>query len=107
VFVALNTTLRRQRRRLATVAVVFGLAGVVAVGHSAMHDGFMGDAVVMCLAVAETAIVGVGAALAIGAHIDRVRCETTELPPPPLGGSAAPTGILARAGPPALQIFRL
>ena len=46
---------------------MLGLASAVVVAHSAMgHDqmGGMGGAIVMCLAVAETAVVAVGAAVA-------------------------------------------
>ena len=107
MFIALNTTLHRQRRRLATLAVVLGLVGAVAVGHGVMHHGYMGDAMVMCLAVAETAIVGVGVALALGARIDGMRWQAIDPPAHGLDVIPAPTGIRARAGPPVLQIFRL
>ena len=76
MFIALNSALRRQRRRLAVLAVMLGLAGAVVVAHSAMghdHMGDIGGAVVMCLAVAETAVVAVGAALALSAWMRRPR----------------------------------
>jgi hypothetical protein len=107
VFCALNRTLRRQRRRLVTLAVILGLVGAVVIAHSAMNHDFMGDAIVMCLAVAETAIVGVGLAVAVGARIDGVRWRTHEPPLRSFAPMPGPTGTLARAGPPALQIFRL
>jgi hypothetical protein len=107
VFCALNRTLRRQRRRLVTLAVILGLAGAVVVAHSAMDHDYMGDAIVMCLAVAETAIVGVGAALALGARIDALRWLALDPPPAVRAFIPAPAGIRARAGPPVLQIFRL
>jgi peptidoglycan/LPS O-acetylase OafA/YrhL len=105
VFCALNRTLRRQRRRLVTLAVILGLAGAVVVAHSAMHHDYMSDAIVMCLAVAETAIVGV--ALALGARIDRWRWLASDSSRPPRAFIPVPPGIRARAGPPVLQIFRL
>jgi hypothetical protein len=107
VFCALNRTLRRQRRRLVTLAVILGLAGSVVVAHSAMHHDYMSDAIVMCLAVAETAIVGVGVALALGARIDRLRWLASDPSLPARGFIPVPTGIRARAGPPVLQVFRL
>jgi hypothetical protein len=107
VFCALNRTLRRQRRRLVTLAVILGLAGAVVIAHSAMHHDYLGDAIVMCLAVAETAIVGVGVAVALGARIHALRWQLYDAPPRALAPIPAPTGIRARAGPSALQIFRL
>jgi drug/metabolite transporter (DMT)-like permease len=107
VFCALNRTLRRRRRRLVTLAVILGLAGVVVAAHSAMHHDSMGDAMVMCLAVAETAIVGVGVAVALGARVQALRWEMREAPLCAVAPMPAPTGIRPRAGPSALQIFRL
>jgi hypothetical protein len=107
VFCALNRTLHGQRRRLVTLAVILGLAGAVVVAHSAMHHDYMGDAIVMCLAVVETAIVGVGVAVALGARVHASRWPMHEAPPRRLEPMPAPSGIRARAGPSALQIFRL
>jgi len=102
----MNSTMRRQRRRLAMLAVVLGIAGATVVAHSAMGEHQMGDALVVCLAVAETAVVAVGATLALGAGMQR-----------PLWLIAAPAerrsrfipalpSVRARAGPPLLQVFR-
>ena len=88
------------------LAVVLGLAGATVVAHSAMGEHHMGDALVVCLAVAETAVVAVGATLALGAGMQR-----------PLWLAAAPgeyrssfipalPSVRARAGPPLLQVFR-
>ena len=73
MFIALNSALRRQRRRYTMLAVMLGLAGAVVVAHSAVGHDHMGDtgAIVMCLAVAETAVVAVGAALALGTWMRR------------------------------------
>jgi hypothetical protein len=62
----LNRLLRRRRRHLVALAVVFALSGAVAVHHMATHEGGMSDmgAMVVCLAVlpavatAAVAIVG-------------------------------------------------
>jgi hypothetical protein len=67
VFVALNSALRRQRR--AMVAVMLGLAGAVVTAHSVTAGDHMGDGVVMCLAVAETGVVAIGAALVVGVAV--------------------------------------
>jgi hypothetical protein len=108
VFCALNRTLRRQRRRLATLAVMLSLVGAVVVAHSAMGHDQTGSALVTCLAVAETAVVGVGVALALGAWMRRPRwLVTAPLEPRPAAFVASPAGVRVRAGPPGLQVFRL
>ena len=106
MFIGLNGTMRRQRRRLATLAVILGLAGTVVVAHAAMghdHMGDMGAAVVMCLAVAETAVVAVGVALAFGALMRRPLWPITQLPEHQPRFIPAPASVPARAGPPLLQ----
>ena len=102
--------MRRQRRRLAVFVVMIGLAGAVVVAHSAMghdHMGDVGGAVVMCLAVAETAVVAVGVALALGAWMRRPVWLLAQLPAPQPRFFPAPATVPARAGPPLLQVFRL
>ena len=107
MFCALNRTLRRQRRRLVTLGAILALAGAVVVAHSAMHHDYMGDAIVMCLAVVETAIAGGGVAVALGARTHALSLQTNDAPLHAFAPVPAPTGTLARAGPSALQIFRL
>jgi hypothetical protein len=113
VLIVLNSALRRQRRRLAVAAVMLGLAGAVVAAHSAMvHDhmggmGGTGDAVVMCLALAETAVAAVGIALAMGPWLRRPRRPAPRLPDGEPRFIPAPAGVPARAGPPLLQVFRL
>jgi hypothetical protein len=109
---AINGGLRRQRQRLTMVAVVLGLAGVVVAAHSAMGEGHMGDshmgdALVMCLAVAETAVMAFGAAIALGALIRRPSWLMEAMPVPSLAYHPAPRTVPARAGPTRLQVFRL
>ena len=110
MFIGLNTTMRRQRRHLTMLAVMVALAGAVVVAHSAMSHGHMGNvggAVVTCLAVAETAVVGVGAALALSALMRRpLRVRPAPLAPE-LAFVSSPIRIRVRAGPPRLQVFRL
>src|SRR3954452_20930114 len=95
--------MRQQRRRLAMLAIVLGLAGAVVVAHSAMghddHIGDLGEAVVMCLAVAETAVVAVGAALALGARLCRPLWLVVQLPDPEPRFTPAPASVPSRAGP--------
>jgi hypothetical protein len=110
VLIALNSTLRRQRRRLAMVVVMLGLAGAIVTAHSAMgqdHMGGMGDAVVMCLAVAETAVVAVGVALAMGLWLRRARWLAARIRDGGPRFIPAPASVPARAGPALLQVFRL
>ena len=77
MFIALNGALRRQRRRLVMLAVMLCLAGAVVLAHSALGPGPMGgmgnagNAIVMCLAVTESAVVAVGAVLALSALMRR------------------------------------
>jgi hypothetical protein len=107
VFCALNRNLRGQRRRLVTLAAIFALVGVVVSVHSVMSHDHMAGAIVTCLAVAETAIVAVGAALALSVWM---RSPLRLVPAPSLPEIAffpSPAGIRARAGPPVLQVFGL
>ena len=93
------------------LAVMVGLAGAVVTTHSVMnhdHMGGMGAAPGMCLAVAETAVSAVGAAVAVGLAL--VRWPRWLLAAPTLHAFAyvpAPQSVSARAGPPQLQVFRL
>jgi hypothetical protein len=111
VFCALNSTLRRERRRLVAIALMVGLAGAVVTTHGVMnhdHMGGMGDALVMCLAVAETAVIAVGVAVAVGRAL--ARWPRWLLAAPTLHAFAyvpAPQSVPPRAGPPQLQVFRL
>lgn len=107
MFCALNSMLRRQRRRLVVFAVMLGLAGTVVVAHSAMGQDHMGDALVVCLAVAETAVVAVGVALALGTWMRRPLWLLPEPAAPELPFAPLRVDIRARGGPPLLQVFRL
>jgi hypothetical protein len=110
VFIALNSAFRRQRRRFVMLAVMLGLAGVVVVAHSAVgHDqmGDMGGAIMMCLAVAETAVVAVAAALALSAWMRRPLWLLPAPLAPALPVVPSPVGSRSRASPPLLQVFRL
>lgn len=90
---------------------MLGLAGAVIVAHSSLTHDHMGGmseaAVVMCLAVAETAVVAVGAALALGAWLQRPLWRIVAPPASVLSFVPSPIGIRSRAGPPFLQVFRL
>ena len=109
VFIALNSALRRQRRRYTMLAVMLSLAGAVVVAHSALGHDHMGDtgAIVMCLAIAETAVVAVGAALTLSTLM-RPRLWPLAAPlAPELPFLPSPVDTRSRAGPPLLQVFRL
>ena len=108
MFAALNAALRRQRRRLAMVAIMLGLAGAVVTAHSIMAGDHMGDGVMMCLAVAETAVIAIGAALVVGVTM-ALRARGLIAAPgfPACTYVPAPRSVPARAGPPLLQVFRL
>ena len=93
---------------MAALLLVLALATALLVAHSAMSGHDMGDAVVMCLAVADTAA-GVAAAAAATGHGQRwrvahrlVAARLAEPRPP-----AAPVPIAARAGPALGQVFLL
>ena len=104
---AVNSALRRQRRRLVMVAVMLGLAGAVVTAHSVMGGDHMGDGVVMCLAVAQSAVIAVGTALGVGLALSRRFGWLIGAPAPcALGHVPAPQSVPARAGPPDLQVFR-
>jgi hypothetical protein len=107
VFVALNTALRRQRRRLAMLGVMLGLAGATVTAHSVLGGDHMGDGVLMCMAVANTAVVAISTALAAGSAA--AQHPRWSIGTPALRAVAyvpAPRSVPARAGPALLQIFR-
>ena len=104
---ALNSTLRRQRRRLVTLLAVLTLAGAGVAVHSTTSHDHRGDVGITCLAVAETAVVGIGAALASGTQLRRPRWLAADPHELKLVVIPAPVGVQARAGPPRLQVFRL
>ena|SRR5215217_1575056 len=110
MFCVLNTVLRRRRRRLVTLVAVLAVTATVVVAHSAMNHDHMADlggAVVMCLAVAETAVVAAGAAISLSALMRRplFLIAPPELPEPAF--VVSPIGVRARAGPALLQNFQL
>jgi hypothetical protein len=107
VFCAINSALRRQRRRVAMLAMMLGLAGAVVTAHSVMGGDHMGDGVVMCLAVAETAVIAVGTAVGVCLALTRRRWFIAAPAIRVLGYVPASLSVPARAGPPRLQVFRL
>lgn len=104
MFCAVNSMFHRQRRRVVMLAAVLALAGAVVTAHSLMNHDQMSDSVVVCLAVAETAVVAIGTTLALNA---RRRRTLPELPLPQLSLVLSPVVAQARAGPPLIQVFRL
>ena len=88
-------------------AAVLALAGAVVTVHSATTHDHLGDVVVMCVAVAETAVVAAGGALVVGALLSRPLWTLAEPHGPELAFSPVQAGAPARAGPPRLQVFQL
>ena len=107
MFCAVNSALRRQRQHLLVLLAVLALAGTVVAAHSLMSHDHVSDAVVACLAVAETAVVAIGTTLALGARAWRPSRLPPTPPTPQLALVLFPVPARARAGPPVLQVFRL
>lgn len=108
MLLGINSVVRRHRRRLRVLAAVLVLCGVVVFAHSAMGGDHMDDGAVMCVAV-----LAVGAVAAIAAVAGASRSHLTLrwsavrlLRRQPLL-VANPPQPRARAGPSALQVFRL
>lgn len=106
MLIALNTSLRRQRRRLVLVAAVVVLATGVAAAHSALGDRHMGEGMTICLAVADSALLALGAVLAV-----RLPTGSWIRPWIPFLAVAAWRPVprpepRARAGPAVLQVIR-
>lgn len=107
MFLAINSVVRRQRRRLVTLALVLSLASVVVIAHSAMGDDHIDDGAVMCVAVLQVAALA-AAAVAAGLPTAALSVRSAVLPlVPRLAILAFPPQPRARAGPAALQVFRL
>lgn len=107
VLTRMNHVLRHPRRRLVALGAVFALAGAVLTAHGVLADGHMGDAVVMCVALAQSAIFAAGGALGTGTLL-RARARLLPAPAVPAPAVlAAPLRVRARAGPRVLQVFRL
>lgn len=103
-----QTLIGRTRRPLAALLLVLALSTAVLVTHSAMSGHDMGDAVVMCLAVADTSA-------AVVVAMAREAFPTCWLIPRGLMPSDvaeprrpdAPVPIAALSGPVATQVFLL
>ncbi len=104
--IALNTSLRRQRRRLVLIAAVAVLATGVAAAHGALGDHHMGDGMTMCLAVADSALLTVGVALAVRLHTGSWIRPWSPFVAAPVWRPLARPQPRARAGPAVLQVVR-
>ena len=68
----------------------------------------MGDGVAMCLAVAESAVITIGAAVVAAVGVaQRPRWPIAAPAVSVFAYVSAPRGVPARAAPPRLQVFRL
>jgi hypothetical protein len=109
MLIALNRSLRLQRRRLMSLAAVLAVSGAIVTAHSAMGGDHMGGGAAACVAVLEIG------ALAVAAVASAPACAPlTELwarLPRPLAAVrpelAWPPEPRARAAPTVLQVFRL
>lgn len=115
--IAFNLFLKRQRRRLLTAVAGAVLASGVAAAHGApggdhmnghMDGGAGGKALAMCLAVAETAALGLAAGAVLSFAWRRHRHPLVSLGRPVVVSHAGLVPVpAARAGPARLQVFRL
>jgi hypothetical protein len=106
VIVWLHSVIRRQRRRLLLVLAVAALTTSVLAAHSALADGHMGDGMAMCVAVADSALLAMGAALATRLHTGSWRLRWVPFRGRPAWRPAARPIPRARAGPAVLQVVR-
>jgi hypothetical protein len=108
MLIATDRALRAQRRRFVAFAGAFLLATSLVAAHTAVSGGgHMDDAMAICLAVVDSAVVGVAVALAAA-----VRSRLLELPRAvgwkmPRLTAVSRRDVRTRAGPAALQVFRL
>lgn len=101
--IAIVDSLRRGRAGLPTLAVIGVLCVTVIAAHSGLDHTAPAEIVAICLAITETAAVGV--ALAAMAPLRASVAATPGWPAAPL--PASPLAPSARAGPAQLQVFRL
>lgn len=101
--------LRRNRHRLALLAVLGGLAFALAAEHSGLQgahaDDGMTDAVSMCLAVLGVGVAAIGAAALVRAPTRRR--APRDLAPTTVAACAIPPTAAphVRGSPPLLQVF--
>lgn len=103
--IAVNRSLRCQRRRLAIVLALVTLTAGVGAAHSSVAGDHMGMGVAACISVLDAAVAAVSVAAVAGPPLRRVRLALVRrtMPKAAVAGGAPPR---ARAGPAGLQIFR-
>lgn len=115
MLIAIDRMIKRRRRTLTVLTAALALGAAVVLAHGVIGGEHMGGTVGMstpaaiCLAIAETAAVGLALAAVVRAR--RMADPSASLlpwvmpaaPQTPLRSLTVP----ARAGPPALQVFRL
>ena len=102
--IALNRALRGSRRRIACLAAVLCLGGVVVVHHTPMDHMGMGKAMVMCLALLPAVALAVAGVLCGGWTRPRVRIAVQW---PRVVQLAAPPLPRARSSPVRSMVLRL
>ncbi len=114
MLIAIDRLIKRRRRTLSVVGATFALGGAVVLAHGfgGEHMGGMSgmeSPAAICLAVAETAAVGLALAAVVRAR--RLADPLMSLMPWVLPAAPLtllrPLAVPARAGPPTLQVFRL
>ena len=115
MLIKINRLMARRRRTLSMLVATFAVVAAVVLAHGFISSDHMGGMAGMsspaaiCLAVAETAALGLALAAVLRTRSRRgligavVPWLIVEVPQAPLRSLAAP----ARAGPAKLQVFRL
>lgn len=109
VIVRLAACLGGRRSHLAVLAAVCAIAAGVVVTHSAVAMDHMGEAVAICLALAETAALGtaaLGAGAVSGGPGRWLRASTASSVSSPAAG-VGPVSAWPRGSPYALNVLRL
>ncbi len=114
MLIAIDRLIMRRRRTLTVLTAAFALGGAVVLAHGFIGDHMGGmsgmeSPAAICLAVAETAAVGLALVAVVRAR--RLADPLTSLLPWAMPSLPAPVvrsvAMPARAGPPSLQVFRL
>lgn len=108
MLIALNCSIRLQRRRLMSLAAILAISGAIVTAHSAIGGDHMGDGTAMCVAVLEAGALAV-AAVASAPSSAPLAELWTRLPRvlDPSLVLGRPPEPRARATPTVLQVFRL
>ena len=112
MLVAVHSQLRRNRRQARWLLAVLAIAAAALTAHSMVMGGAMSDheavdAAALCIAVGGALAVAGVAAFAAGRRAQRPTWLLAPVAEPAPAFVPVASGFLVRAGPPALQVFRL